>query len=256
MGWIALPIVAPYLWPKYEPKDRRGITQEEHQSLLAKEKNAEWKLYLELLWETGAAQSDAASFTAEAIDRQTRTISYFRQKTGSLAQFTVSTALEKVLQQLPTSGVLFPNLSTWTESDRASRFRRRCHRAGVSGVTLHSYRYAWAERAKVVGMPERFAQAALGHNSKAIHRAYAKKAVIIAPSLEDYEKKAATSPPMIDGLKIKRRLSFADSTAFCFFGDLHRPQAPAPEAWPLDSVIRSRWPERYAPFSRHEKEMV
>jgi integrase len=67
----------------------------------------------------------------------------------------------------------------------------------VSGVTLHSYRYAWAERAKVVGMPERFAQAALGHNSKAIHRAYAKKAVIIAPSLEDYERKAASLSPVV-----------------------------------------------------------
>jgi len=197
LGWIAIPIVAPYLWPKYEPKDRRGITQDEHQSVLAREKQAEWKLFLELLWETGAAQSDAASFTAEDIDWQTRTISYFRQKTGSLAQFTISTTLEKVLQQLPTTGALFPQLSTWTESDRASRFRRRCHKAGVSGVTLHCYRYAWAERAKIVGMPERFAQAALGHNSKAIHRAYAKKAVIIAPSLEDYERKAASLKPAL-----------------------------------------------------------
>lgn len=40
-------------------------------------------------------------------------------------------------------------------------------------------------------MPERFAQAALGHNSKAIHRAYAKRAEIVVPSLEDYEKKFA-----------------------------------------------------------------
>jgi integrase len=191
LGWIAIPIVAPYLWPKYEPKDRRGITLDEHQSILAAEKKAEWKLFLELLWETGAAQSDAANFKAEDIDWPTRTISYFRQKTGSLAQFTISTALEKVLQHLPTTGTLFPQLSTVSESDRASRFRRRSHKAGVFGMTLHCYRYAWAERAKMVGMPERFAQAALGHNSKAIHRAYAKKAVIIAPSLEDYEKKAA-----------------------------------------------------------------
>jgi hypothetical protein len=44
LGWITIPIVAPYLWPKYEPKDRRGITPEEHQSLLAQEKKAEWKL--------------------------------------------------------------------------------------------------------------------------------------------------------------------------------------------------------------------
>ena len=197
LGWIAIPIVAPYLWPKYEPKDRRGITQDEHQIILAKEQNAEWKLFLELLWETGAAQSDAANFKAEDIDWPTRTISYFRQKTGSLAQFTISTALEKALQQLPTTGALFPHLSQFTANDRASRFRRRCHKAGVLGVTLHCYRYAWAERAKVVGMPERFAQAALGHNSKAIHRAYAKKAVIIAPSLEDYERKATTSPAVL-----------------------------------------------------------
>jgi integrase len=127
LGWIAIPIVAPYLWPKYEPKDRRGITRDEHQSVLAKEKKAEWKLFLELLWETGAAQTDAASFKAEDIDWQTRTISYFRQKTGSLAQFTLSKALERVLQQLPTTGPLFPNLSGVSESDRASRFRRRCH---------------------------------------------------------------------------------------------------------------------------------
>jgi hypothetical protein len=34
-------------------------------------------------------------------------------------------------------------------------------------ISLHSYRYAWAERAKTVEMPERFAPQALGHSSKA-----------------------------------------------------------------------------------------
>jgi integrase len=105
--------------------------------------------------------------------------------------------LERALQQLPTTGALFPHLSQFSANDRASRFRRRCHRAGVFGVTLHCFRYAWAERAKMVGMPERFAQAALGHNSKAIHRAYAKKAVIIAPTIEDYERKAANLQPAL-----------------------------------------------------------
>jgi hypothetical protein len=50
-------------------------------------------------------------------------------------------------------------------------------------------KYAWAERAKTCGYPERFAQEALGHNSKAVHRAYAKRALMKIPSLEDYEKK-------------------------------------------------------------------
>jgi hypothetical protein len=39
--------------------------------------------------------------------------------------------------------------------------------------------------------PERFAQEALGHNSKAMHRAYAKRALIKIPSLEDFERQAA-----------------------------------------------------------------
>jgi hypothetical protein len=40
-------------------------------------------------------------------------------------------------------------------------------------------------------MPERFAHEALGHNSKAVHRAYAKRALMKIPSLEDYEQRAA-----------------------------------------------------------------
>ena len=68
---------------------------------------------------------------------------------------------------------------------------------------MHSYRYAWAEMAKVAGMPERFAQAALGHSSKAVHRAYAKGAIMEIPCLEDMlREKIATiqraAPPAMD----------------------------------------------------------
>ena len=35
-------------------------------------------------------------------------------KTGSLAQFTISKTLETVLSHLPTTGALFPKLSTFT----------------------------------------------------------------------------------------------------------------------------------------------
>ena len=55
-------------------------------------------------------------------------------------------------------------------------------------MSLHSYRSAWAERAKTVGYPERFAQEALGHKSRAVHRAYAKKALVTLPPLEEFEK--------------------------------------------------------------------
>ena len=89
-----------------------------------------------------------------------------------------------------TAFVMVGYLITVREADRATEFRQRCKGLRIEGVTLHSYRYAWAERAKVVGYPERFAQEALGHNSKAVHRAYAKNAQVVLPSLGSYEKKA------------------------------------------------------------------
>jgi integrase len=72
-------------------------------------------------------------------------------------------------------------------------FRQRCLGLGIRGVTLHSYRYAWAERAKVAGYPERFAQLALGHNSNAVHRAYSRKAQVTLPPQEDYERNVAAA---------------------------------------------------------------
>jgi len=101
-----------------------------------------------------------------------------------------SESVAKILRSRPATGCLFPQNARRTESDRGSAFTRRCRLAGVSGVSLHCYRYAWAERAKVASYPERFAQEALGHASKAVHRAYARKAQVLLPSLEEYEKRA------------------------------------------------------------------
>ena len=42
--------------------------------------------------------------------------------------------------------------------DRTTEFRQRVLGLGIEGVTPHSYRYAWAERALKCGYPERFAQ--------------------------------------------------------------------------------------------------
>jgi hypothetical protein len=42
----------------------------------------------------------------------------------------------------------------------------------------------------VCGYPERFAQEALGHNSKAVHRSYAKRAQVVVPALGEFEKQA------------------------------------------------------------------
>ena len=49
------------------------------------------------------------------------------------------------------NGPLFPYLQTVRCGDRATEFKQRCDGLGIKGVSLHSYRYAWAERAKTCG---------------------------------------------------------------------------------------------------------
>ena len=60
---------------------------------------------------------------------------------------------------------------------------------GIEGRSLHSYRYAWAQRARAAGMPEREAMNHLGHESRAIHAAYAGGATVATLPLEFYESR-------------------------------------------------------------------
>jgi integrase len=92
----------------------------------------------------------------------------------------------------------FPPMARIKENQRAKMFIKRLKTVGITGISMHSYRYAWAERAKTVGMPERFAQQALGHSSKAFVRAYSKKARVVVPSLEDYEAKVVPLPMAVN----------------------------------------------------------
>lgn len=189
MNWLPWPIIPKRQWPEIKFREKRAITWEEHQKIVGGESNAELRDFYELLWNLGGSQTDMASLRGEDIDWTNQTISYARMKTGSQALIRFGDAVVQILQRRPATGYLFPQVVQWKESDRAKAFIRRLRLVGVSGVSLHSYRYAWAERARTCGFPERFAQEALGHGSKAVARAYAKKAKVLVPSLEEYEQK-------------------------------------------------------------------
>jgi integrase len=180
-------------WPKIRFKEKRAVTALEHQAIVAAEKNPERRAFYELCWHLGGAQSDVANLAAEDIEWHTKTVSFYRRKTAAASIIRFGAELEAVLSGLPQSGPLFPNLQPMREAHRATEFRRACRRLKLSGITLHSYRYSWAERARTCGYPERFAQEALGHQSKAVHRAYAKKAQVTISTLEEYEKRAAAA---------------------------------------------------------------
>jgi len=116
--------------------------------------------------EVGAAQSDAAELEADKIDWQNGQLVYRRKKLGldsEPARLSIGKRLRELLEARTRFGPLFPTIKMAGANARATEFRRRCRIAGVSGVSLHSYRHSWAQRTKVCGYPQRFAQDALGH---------------------------------------------------------------------------------------------
>ena len=189
MNWLPWPLVPKRQWPPVEFGEKRAITLAEHQAIIEREQNPERKAFYKLAWHLGASQSDLACLTAENVDWDNHVISCARMKTGTVAIMRFDEEVAEILRDLPGNGPLFPYLRTVRAGDRATEFKQRCQGLDIKGVTLHSYRYAWAERAKTAGYPEPFAMENLGQNSKAVHRAYSRKAKVELPSLGEYERR-------------------------------------------------------------------
>ena len=156
MEWLLRSVIPRLQWPKPVYKQKRASTAEEHAAIVGRELNAERRDFYELLWHTGAAQSDAACLRAEDVDWNQRTISYSRKKLKgranlkpALIRFGVE--VETILKRRPATGSMFPYLCTVRAGDRATEFKQRCDGLEIKGVSLHSYRYAWAERALKCG---------------------------------------------------------------------------------------------------------
>jgi integrase len=84
LGWLAWPILAKRAWPKTQSKQKRAITAKQHAAVIACEGNDERRAYYELLYETGAAQTDGANLSAEDIDWKNGVLVYRRKKVGTV----------------------------------------------------------------------------------------------------------------------------------------------------------------------------
>jgi hypothetical protein len=101
----------------------------------------------------------------------------------------------------------------------------------IQGVSLHSYRYAWAERARRCGYPERFAQEALGHNTpKPKLRAYPPETVIA------------------EKLEAMVRLGLANSRMKDFFDIWYLARSHSFEGRVLADAIRATFAARNTPL--------
>jgi hypothetical protein len=78
-------------------------------------------------------------------------VGFCRKKTKTVSMVRFDDEMAALLRTLPKSGPLFPKFGTLREAHRATEFKRCCRRAGIAGVTFHSYSYAWAERARSCG---------------------------------------------------------------------------------------------------------
>jgi integrase len=191
MGWLARPIIPRRQWPRIKPKKKRAITQLEHERIIEREGNPERRDYYMLLWYTGASQGDMAKLRSDDVDWNTSALRFFRRKNGAAVWQRLGPSAMVVLRRRPQGEFLFPYLATVRPGDRSTEFKQRCKGLGIKGVSLHSYRYAWASRGKKVAYPARYAQAALGHSSRAVHERYAGTEEVWVPSLEEYESKMA-----------------------------------------------------------------
>ena len=171
MDWLLKSIIPKRQWPKIVHAKKRAITFEEHQRIIEAEaaaarrnqglRNSDEPHYKErlhfyrLCWHLGGSQSDIAHLTADDIDWNDRTVGYNRKKLEGRAVkpplIHFGDEVAEILRSLPAAGALFPYLSTVRPADRATEFKQRCQGLKIAGVTLHSYRYAWAERARRCG---------------------------------------------------------------------------------------------------------
>lgn len=126
MSWLPWPILPKRLWPKVVYQEKRAITKQEHQKIIAREKNPERRDFYELAWLLGASQTDLASLHFEDIDWKERTIFYRRKKNGKNALQHFGDETAAVLNRRAKAGPLFPYLITVREADRATEFKQRC----------------------------------------------------------------------------------------------------------------------------------
>ena len=100
LGWLPWPVLAKRAWPKIRSQSKKAITAEEHAAVIASEKNTERRAYYELLYETSAAQTDAANLAAKNIDWQNGVLVYCRKKLGPLSEpcrLTIGRRLREIL---------------------------------------------------------------------------------------------------------------------------------------------------------------
>ncbi len=126
MNWLPWPLIPKRQWPAVRFKDKRAITFEEHQRIIAAELNPERKALYQLCWHLGGSQGDIANLKGEDVDWNNNTVSFTRKKTGVPVLVHLGSEALNLLKDLPSEGPLFAHLSLLRAGDRATEFASPC----------------------------------------------------------------------------------------------------------------------------------
>jgi hypothetical protein len=79
MNWLPATVIPRRQWPAIHYKEKRAITIEEHQKIIAAEVNPERNRLYQLCWHLGASQGDIANLKGEDVDWTNNTVSLDRR---------------------------------------------------------------------------------------------------------------------------------------------------------------------------------
>jgi hypothetical protein len=120
MNWLLAPIIPRRQWPAVRFGQKRAITLEEHQKIVAGESNAELRDFYELLWHLGGSQTNIATLCADNFDWANRTMAYRRRKNQNPALVRLGDTVER------RRGLGRPHFTCWKKpwqmDAEASRF--------------------------------------------------------------------------------------------------------------------------------------
>lgn len=214
---IPYPIMGKEMWPKRDGgKMSRTVTEEDHLKIVdyigdenigsyhqfarrhpsstRKQWRDEWVNWLWFLWWTGASQKDAANIKAENVKWDQRVIEYKRAKwvkpekhAPCRVAISKDGSLDRLLKKLPKEGYLFPLLQGVSTASRSRAFKVFVDWVKIDPVTPHGYRFAFAERAKEMGMSAEDRMTTLGHKEFLQTSHYDQEAQVIPASIEIIE---------------------------------------------------------------------
>jgi integrase len=131
----------------------RPITFAEHKNILRLTKDRNFRLFLQLLWETGVRPWDLAQLSVDHVDVGKRRLMVESLKWTAHPRcgegIPLTERLILTLKQMPASGFYFPRLQRRGPSAIARDFSASRERTGIEPcVTIHSYRLRRLKLAK------------------------------------------------------------------------------------------------------------